>query len=188
MLLKKDHKTVEGLFRQFEKAGEKAYKVKRRLSFTATTVNDPVRDLSTSSTDAGGFVTKEQFDALGRLTSVLKPGISAPSLKYTYSISNSAPSVVDTYTLNFNGTYRLSETLYDAMLRSREVQNQTPDNGRDITDTIYNTDGWVSETTNPYFNSDAVSPTYVQAPAGDPPSPSGPPAAGQPAGETLGAG
>jgi YD repeat-containing protein len=80
---------------------------------------------------------------------------------------------VDTYTLNVDGTYRLSETLYDAMLRSREVQSQTPDNGRDITDTIYNTDGWVVETTNPYYNSGAVSPTYVEAPAGEVPSATG---------------
>ncbi|MFI5614103.1 hemerythrin domain-containing protein [Amycolatopsis sp. NPDC051903] len=31
VLLKDDHKTVESLFKQFEKAGEKAYKEKRRL-------------------------------------------------------------------------------------------------------------------------------------------------------------
>ncbi|MFF4599827.1 RHS repeat-associated core domain-containing protein [Amycolatopsis sp. NPDC001319] len=168
-----DNRTTQTTYTPATGAEPTQVVVKDPLTFTTTTVNDPVRDLPTSSTDAGGFVTKEQFDALGRLTSVLKPGVSAPSLKYTYTISNIAPSVVDTYTLNFNGTYRLSETLYDALLRSREVQNQTPDNGRDITDTIYNTDGWVSETTNPYFNSDAVSPTYVQAPAGDVPSATG---------------
>lgn len=133
-------------------------------------MNDPVRDLPTSSTDAGGFVTKEQYDALGRLTAVTKPGITSPALKYTYTISNTGPSVVDTYTLNYDGSYRLSETLYDAMLRSRETQVQTPDNGRDITDTIYNTDGWVSETTAPYFNTGAVAPTYVEAQAGQVPS------------------
>jgi hemerythrin-like domain-containing protein len=31
-LIKEDHKTVEGIFKQFEQAGSKAYKTKRRLA------------------------------------------------------------------------------------------------------------------------------------------------------------
>ena len=141
--------------------------------YSTTTVDDPLRALATKSTDPAGLVTSEQYDALGRLTSVTKPGISSPSLKYTYTVSNTGPSVVDTDTLNEDGTYRVAETLYDSMLRARETQTQTLDNGRDITDTIYNTDGWVSETTDPYYNSSPVSTTYVQAPAGDVPSETG---------------
>ena len=45
-----------------------------------------------------------------------------PDLKFSYTVSATGPSVVDTYTLNDDGTYRLSETLYDALLRQRETQ------------------------------------------------------------------
>jgi RHS repeat-associated protein len=80
---------------------------------------------------------------------------------------------VDTYTLNFDGSYRVSETLYDSLLRAREIQTQTPDNGRTITDTAYNTDGLQSETTDPYYNSSPVDAALVQAQPGDVPSATG---------------
>ncbi|MDH6110175.1 RHS repeat-associated protein [Kitasatospora sp. MAP12-44] len=146
------------------------------LSHTTTTSYDPLRDLPLVKTDPAGYVTTQQYDALGRLTAVYQPGQSAPSppnLKYTYTVSNSGPSVVDTYTLNDDDSYRLTEALYDAMLRTRETQTQTVDGGRTITDTMYNTDGWQSETTDPYYNSGAVSTTYVQAQVGQVPSETG---------------
>src|SRR5437660_6165646 len=59
------------------------------------------------------------------------------------------------------------------MLRTRETQPQTPDNGRDITDRNYNTDGWESVSAAPYFNSNPVSTTYVQAQDGTIPSETG---------------
>jgi RHS repeat-associated protein len=143
------------------------------MKFTTTITYDAVRNLPTAKTDGAGYTSSTQYDALGRLTTVQKPGVNGLSLKYTYAVSNSAPSVVDTYTLNYDGSYRVSEVLYDSLLRARETQTQTPDNGRTISDTIYNTDGWVSETTDPYFNSDPVGDTYVQAQAGQVPSATG---------------
>jgi RHS repeat-associated protein len=147
------------------------------LTHLTTTTLDPMRDLPLTAKDAAGFVTSQQYDALGRLTQVTKPGISSPALKYSYTVSNSGPSVVDTSTLNTDGTYRLSESLYDSLLRLRETQTQVPDstptnptdNPRVVTDTIYNSDGWQAETTNPYSNGDPVSPTLVQAQVGDVP-------------------
>ncbi|MBS2966721.1 hypothetical protein KGA66_27035 [Actinocrinis puniceicyclus] len=140
------------------------------MSLVTTTAYDAVREVPTQKTDPAGFITTQQYDELGRLTAVYKPGqaasTGAPNLKYTYTVSNSAPSVVDSYSLNDDGTYRVSETLYDALLRAREVQTQTVDGGRDITDTYYNTDGWQSEVTSPYYNASAVSTTYVQAQPG----------------------
>jgi hypothetical protein len=56
--------------------------------------------------------------------------------------------------------------LYDSMLRSRESQAQTVGGGRDISDVYYNTDGLESETTGQYYNSSAISTTYVQAQSG----------------------
>jgi RHS repeat-associated protein len=150
------------------------------LQMVRTTTQDPLRDLPESKTDPAGYVSTEQYDALGRLTAVYEPGepagnpsVNPPNLKYTYTVSNTGPSVVDSYALNDDASYRVSETLYDALLRTRETQKQTPDNGRTIVDTIYNTNGLISESTDPYFNSNAVAPTYVQAQAGDVPSATG---------------
>lgn len=146
-------------------------KVTDPLKLSTTTSYDPLRNLPTKVTDPATYVASKQYDALGRLTAVYKPGratSSAPNLKYSYNLANTAPSVVDTYTLNEDGsTFRVSRTLYDSLLRAREVQTQTPDGGRVITDTNYNTDGWPSMTTDPYFNSGAVSTTYVEAAAGN---------------------
>jgi RHS repeat-associated protein len=147
------------------------------MGLATTTSYDPLRELPTADTTPAGYVTTEQYDAFGRLVAVYKPGqavaSNVPNLKYTYSISNSAPSAVDTYTLNDDGTYRLSEVLYDSLLRARETQTETLDGGRDITDTYYNTDGWESETTDPYYNASAVSASFVQAQVGDIPSATG---------------
>ncbi|HEY2698135.1 MAG TPA: RHS repeat-associated core domain-containing protein [Pseudonocardiaceae bacterium] len=140
---------------------------------------DPLRGLPETSTDAGGFVTTQQYDALGRLTAVYKPGEPVgqpPNLKYSYTISSTAPSIIDSYSLDGDGSYREVETLYDALLRERETQTQTPYNpatssyGRDITDTIYNTDGLESVSTDQYFNASPIAPTLVQAQVGDVPS------------------
>jgi RHS repeat-associated protein len=139
------------------------------LKYVTTTTYDPIRDLKLVTTTPAGYVTTLQYDALGRLTAVYKPGEAAPSPpneKYSYTISDTGPSVVNDSKLNDDGSFRLSETLYDSMLRAREVQQQTVDGGRLVTDTMYNTDGWKSESTDPYYNSGGVSPVMVQAQAG----------------------
>jgi YD repeat-containing protein len=54
-----------------------------------TTINiDPLRDLTLSVTDPGGFTTSEQYDALDRLTAVTKPGVSPTAMMCTYTLSN----------------------------------------------------------------------------------------------------
>ncbi|MFJ4680308.1 RHS repeat-associated core domain-containing protein [Kitasatospora sp. NPDC088783] len=146
------------------------------LNHVSTVVLDPLRGLVLRATDAAGYVTSSQYDALGRVTAVYRPGEVAPnppSLKFSYVVSDSGPSVVDTYTLEDDSTFRLSETLYDSLLRARETQAQTVDGGRTITDTVYNTDGWKSGITDPYYNASPVSTTYVQAQIGDVPSATG---------------
>jgi RHS repeat-associated protein len=143
------------------------------MGYTTTTTYDPLRDLPLTDTSPAGYVTTQQYDALGQLTAVYKPGVGPPSLKYSYTTSDTGPSVVDAYTLNDDGSYRLTETLYDALLRARETQEQTVDGGRLVTDTYYNTDGWESETTDPYYNSSPVSAKLVQAQAGQVPSATG---------------
>lgn len=133
-------------------------------TLVTTTTFDPLRGLETKTTDPGGYATSAQYDALGRTTAVFKPGITAAETKYSYNVSNTAPSTVTTQTLNNDGsTYRTSITLYDAMLRQRETQTATEDGGRDVVDTVYNTLGLASKTTSPYYDSAAPSSTLVQA-------------------------
>ncbi|MBR7828697.1 hypothetical protein KDK95_20480 [Actinospica sp. MGRD01-02] len=158
-------------------AEQTSTKVTDPMGLVTTTNFDPLRDLTTQTTNPAGYVTTEQYDALGRQTAVYEPGQLAstgtPNLKFSYNVSDSAASVVDSYTLNDDGTYRETEVLYDSMLRSRESQAQTVDGGRDITDVYYNTDGLESETTGQYYNSSAISTTYVQAQPGVVPSATG---------------
>ncbi|MGW1875658.1 RHS repeat-associated core domain-containing protein [Streptomyces sp. NPDC001975] len=143
------------------------------LTHTTITTYDALRALPLKSTDAGGYVTTEQYDALGRLTAVFKPGISSAVYKDSYVLSNNAPSVVTTQTLNDDGTYRTSEVLYDALLRSRETQTGTVDGGRLVTDTVYNTDGLTAKTTDPYYTIGVPGSTLVQAQDGQIPSETG---------------
>ncbi|MEU3514000.1 RHS repeat-associated core domain-containing protein [Streptomyces sp. NPDC006654] len=143
------------------------------LTHTVTETLDPLRGLELSQTDAAGYVTKAQYDALGRTTAVFKPGVSSASTKYTYDVEQNAPSVVSTQTLNDDGSYAVSESLYDSFLRLRETQTGTVDGGRTITDTVYNTDGWVAKTTNPYYSTGAPNGTLVQAQDGKIPSETG---------------
>ncbi|MFC0547873.1 RHS repeat-associated core domain-containing protein [Kutzneria chonburiensis] len=132
------------------------------MGLTTGVTFDPLRSLPLVKTDTAGYKTRLQYDALGRLTTVFKPGMADAALKYTYAVSNTGPSVVDTYSLKFRNGYKLSETLYDGMLRARETQTETP-NGRLVTDTEYNNTGLVSVSTAPYFNASPVSTSYVRA-------------------------
>ncbi|MFJ3648388.1 polymorphic toxin-type HINT domain-containing protein [Streptomyces murinus] len=143
------------------------------MSLATTTGFDPARGLTLQTTDPAGYVTKHQYDALGRTTADFKPGITSAYDKYSYSISNSAPSVVTTQTLDDDQSYRSSETIYDAMLRQFETQSATMDGGVDVTDTVYNTDGLKAKVTDPYYAKLALSPTPVLAQDGDVPSETG---------------
>jgi RHS repeat-associated protein len=143
------------------------------MRHTTTTTVDPLRDLPLSKTDTAGYVTSASYDALGRVVAVQKPGITGIAVKYSYTVSNQGPSIVSTQSLNDDGSYQTVETLYDSLLRQRETQKQTPDNKRLITDTLYNSDGWVASITDPYLNSSPVDGALVQAQVGDVPSSTG---------------
>src|SRR5206468_7539391 len=108
-----------------------AAKVKDTLGLVTTTTYDPLRAIALTTSDPASYVTTKQYDALGRLTAVYKPGRTVgtyPNAKFGYAVSNTAPTVVTSYTLNEDntlGTFRTSQTFYDSMLRAREVQTQT---------------------------------------------------------------
>ena len=57
--------------------------------------------------------------------------------------------------MNDNGSYRTSVTLYDALLRPRQTQTQTPVGGRLVTDTFYDSRGYAFKKNNEYSDSTA---------------------------------
>jgi RHS repeat-associated protein len=144
--------------------------------FTTKTYLDPTRGETVKTVDAAGYVTSQTYDPLGRLTAVWDPGYSQtanpnqPNTKYSYNLSSSAPSTVTVQALNDDGSYRTQISIYDAMLRERETQTGTVDGGRNITDSFYDSHGWVNQTDDAYYAAGAPSGTLVQAPDNQVPS------------------
>ncbi|MFJ3795421.1 RHS repeat domain-containing protein [Streptomyces sp. NPDC090088] len=148
-----------------------AYTVDSAYLTTAKTVTEPTvsgvahttgetydseRGLTLTSTDADHVVTTVQYDALGRATSVWKNSratTSLANLTYTYTLSNSALSGVITNTLNDNSGYLTSVSIEDSLGRARQTQTYTPQGGRLIDDTLYDSRGWTAKKNTDYWDS-----------------------------------
>ncbi|MER7668140.1 DddA-like double-stranded DNA deaminase toxin [Kitasatospora sp. NPDC096128] len=139
-----------------------------------TTTLDPARGSPLTSTDANGRVITGQYDALGRLTAVWasdRPTAQLPSRKFTYTLKGSAgPSTVKTESLNDDAaTYSANIDLYDGLGRPRQSQ-RTSDarpNGRLVTDTVYDTHGWVIKTSAPYYEKNSFPTESIFIPQAD---------------------
>jgi RHS repeat-associated protein len=128
------------------------------LGQATTTTYDPLRALPLTSTDPNGIVTTMQYDGLGRLTDVWedsRPASDPANIIYSYDVSDTAPTVVTTQTLNDESGYITSTTLYDALLRVRQTQDPTPEGGVLVTDHFYNSDGWEWKTNTNWWDSSA---------------------------------
>ena len=127
--------------------------------WTDTTDLEPAWGLTLGVTDPNSRRTDLSYDPLGRLTGLWLPGRSkatypsAPNTSYAYTISATAPSVVTTRKLNPNGAYNTTDTLYDALLRTRQVQAEEAGTGggRIVTDTFSDSAGRVYLTWGPYL-------------------------------------
>jgi RHS repeat-associated protein len=134
---------------------------------TATTVTNPLgqassttvdteRGLGLTATDANGVVTTQQYDALGRITSIWlnsRATTTAANYLFTYTVSNSGITAATTQKLAEIGAYLTSTLIYDGLLRPRQTQTQTPQSGRMVTDTFYDTRGWTTATYNGWWDS-----------------------------------
>ncbi|WP_327359126.1 polymorphic toxin-type HINT domain-containing protein [Streptomyces sp. NBC_01304] len=118
--------------------------------FKAIKYLDARRGLVLRSFDANTKKTEQAYDALGRLTDVWLPnrdrGTQSPNSTFAYHIDNKDQSWVSSATLKRDGTtYNTSYTIYDALLRPLQTQSPTPQGGRILTDTRYDTRGLAYE-------------------------------------------
>jgi RHS repeat-associated protein len=128
------------------------------LGWVSTSTIDPLRGAVTESKDANSRLTDSTFDALGRRTAVWLPGRAkadhpdSPDQKFSYSVSNYAPSSVTTHTLREDETYDTAVSIYDGMLQLRQTQSTPPTDGagRLITSYFYDSHGWQVRTDNTY--------------------------------------
>ncbi|MFI5736557.1 polymorphic toxin-type HINT domain-containing protein [Kribbella sp. NPDC051587] len=132
-------------------------------TLTTKTTYRPEWGAQTQSVDPNGKITDLEYDALGRTTAVWLPNQSKankelPNMRYTYSLSATAPSYVRTDDLNLSANGYLSGfAIYDSLLRSRQTQTVAPNGGRLINETKYNSRGLPIIQNNDLWNSAAPS-------------------------------
>ncbi|GAA1576750.1 RHS repeat-associated core domain-containing protein [Kribbella hippodromi] len=140
------------------------------VNFTTTTTYKPEWGVPATTTDPNGKVTELAYDALGRLTSVWLPSQAPASTKlantkYTYTISNTAPSTIRTDQLNIEADgYLTSYQLFDSLLRDRQSQSLGADGGRVISETRYDSRGLAIYSNSGIWNSSAPAATLVAIP------------------------
>lgn len=142
-------------------------KTKNPKNWVTTTTYDPARNQPLVTTDPNGRVTTVVYDVLGRLTSVWLPGqdqaTEPASLIYTYSVpGGTTPVTITSQTLRDDGVGYIPDVkIYDGLFRLRQEQTDPANaaSGRIITDTFYDSHGWVVKTNNPYFNNTVTDPS-----------------------------
>ncbi|MFD1661615.1 RHS repeat-associated core domain-containing protein [Streptomyces caeni] len=137
---------------------------------------DARRGLTVRSFDINLKKTELAYDALGRLTDVWLPNRNkaagdTPNTRHAYHLDNTKPSWISTSALNNDGTYNAGFALYDALLRPLQTQSPTPQGGRLLTDTRYDTRGLVYESYADIFDSTSTPDgTYTRAEYGEAPT------------------
>ncbi|MFC1400437.1 MULTISPECIES: RHS repeat-associated core domain-containing protein [Streptacidiphilus] len=125
---------------------------------TSTTI-DPTRGLILTTTDANALTSTVQYDALGRATSTWlhnRPTTAPADEINAYTVSQSGLSGTTTQKLNDSLGYATSVSIEDSLGRTRQTQTPTPQGGRLITESFYDSHGWVRKKNNSYWDSTAV--------------------------------
>ncbi|MFF4245404.1 polymorphic toxin-type HINT domain-containing protein [Streptomyces sp. NPDC001822] len=124
------------------------------------TTYDPGRALPLSVTDTNGRVTRNEYDALGRLLKGWSPSRSAggktPDVEISYRTAvatdeETTPASVLVKTLKDDGTYSSQVTIYDGLMREVQTQSEAHGAGRVIVDTKYDDHGLAREKTGGYL-------------------------------------
>ncbi|MER7585625.1 RHS repeat-associated core domain-containing protein [Kitasatospora sp. NPDC097691] len=132
-----------------------------------TTTYDSARALPLTVTDPNGRSTTQAYDTLGRATSVWLPGratTESANKTFAYSLpgvlnGNAVPSTVTSSDLLASGAYAVKIAIMDGEGRTVQTQS-TPAlsayKGRLITDTVYDSQGRVTRSNNPWYNDDTA--------------------------------
>jgi RHS repeat-associated protein len=101
--------------------------------------------------DANNKITESAYDPLGRVTAVWLPSDSraggyGATYTYTYHVSNSDPSWTSSSSIIAEGQYTTTYSIFDALLRPLQTQSPSPNGGRVLTDTRYDSRGLAYET------------------------------------------
>jgi RHS repeat-associated protein len=126
------------------------------LGWTSTVTVDSAWGAQTSVIDSNGSISTVTFDALGRRTAVWYPDHTRaanpvqPNVAYTYTLSQTAPNVVQTDTITATAVVTRFG-LYDGLGRLLQTQSPAEGGGTVVSDTWYDTQGrnWVVN--NPYW-------------------------------------
>lgn len=124
-----------------------------------TTTFDPGRGLPLTSSDPNGRVTRNEYDALGRLVkgwSASRSDGKSPNVTIDYqpaiaSAKENRPAAVTARALKDDGSYGTDITLYDGLGREVQKQSEAHGPGRIVLDTTYDDHGLVNEKTAGYL-------------------------------------
>ncbi|MEV6631637.1 RHS repeat-associated core domain-containing protein [Actinoplanes sp. NPDC051470] len=132
--------------------------VTNALGHVVRTTIEPSRGVTLTSVGVNNEITTQTYDALGRTTAVWfgsRPTNLPAHETYDYVVSRTGVSSTTTRKLNDLNAYRdVSVVLYDGQLRPRQTQTSTPASGRLVTDTFYDSRGWVRATYNAWHDKD----------------------------------
>ncbi|MGP4083859.1 RHS repeat-associated core domain-containing protein [Streptomyces sp. KR55] len=141
-----------------------------------TTAVDFATGATLKVTDPNSKVTESEYDSLGRVTKVwlpdrLKVLNKTPNYVYNYNVTSAGMSWVSTATIKGDGSgYNTSYTFYDSLLRTRQTQSPTPQGGRLISLTLYDTRGLaVSQQSDIWDSTSAPASTPVETSEGQAP-------------------
>ncbi|OKJ02807.1 hypothetical protein AMK18_11460 [Streptomyces sp. CB01249] len=134
------------------------------LGWSTTTEYAPEWGTLSAQTDMNGKRTDLAYDGLGRVVSVWMPdrpkASFTPSIKYDYGIRKTGPNYLHTQKIEKDGaSYGHEYTLYDGLLRPRQVQTEAQGGGRLLADTYYDGSGRVVKTNDTYYAAGAPAAT-----------------------------
>jgi hypothetical protein len=118
-------------------------------------------------TDANQKVSRSRHDGLGRTTEVRRPDQvtgAIPSVRYTYHVSKTTPSWVQTDVLQYEvgPVWMVSRDYVDGLGRERETQQLSPQgSGRVVTATGYDSHGRVTRVQGPFHSAGALGSNMV---------------------------
>ncbi|MFG2994517.1 RHS repeat-associated core domain-containing protein [Streptomyces sp. NPDC048257] len=132
-----------------------------------------LRGSTVRSIDANMASTYNTYDALGRVTATWLPNrgqSQSPNVKYGYQLTRGTQPWTSVGTLAADGTYKTSYSITDALLRPLQTQTPSPNGGRVLTDTRYDSRGLAYESYADIWDKDkAPEGTYARAEYGSTP-------------------